>query len=699
MVATPLITFSAEATRSQGFLQKVAELRAQGVGDHISLPQLVVCGDQSAGKSSVLEGITGIPFPRNDGVCTKFATEITLSHNTSDSTEIKASIIPHKGRSAEEKAILEAEKWDLKDFKELPDIISKVGVKMGLRGYGDIESGPAFGEDTLSIQVSGNTGLHLTVVDLPGLISVANDEQTDSDVRLVEALVDRYIESTRTIIIAIVQATNDIANQRIIQKALKIDPDGERTVGVITKPDLINRGTEKRIALLSRNEDTTRLKRGFFLVKSPAPQDLENGDLDAAERRQLELDFFGFSPWKDQHLDHSRVGTGTLTNYLQNILDEHIERELPKVQEEIRQLLATTDASISALGPERGTVAEMTTYLTEVSMKFRELCIQALDGNYARYGNSFFQEEKVRVRSQIQLFNYEFARRMRVDGAKWASIAKFDETEPEYNLSGEGGSVDKDSEGSAKNWILETYRKTRGSELQGTHNAVLLAELFREQSAPWLGIAQAHLGRVHQCICAFGRQCLEFVVNDDHMLRKMYPEVQEGLLRSLEEAQEELKKLWADERRHPITYNHYYTDNIQKARRDDLKNLIKGATTNAVEETLTYNKSISNSTLQSCLNSVKVIVNMEEQACKDATISLKSYYKVAMKTFVDNVCRQVIERHILANLPNVFSPVHTSTFTDEKILRLVAESEHSRRRRTDLKSLKKKLESGLVTLV
>ncbi|KAF3169026.1 hypothetical protein TWF751_007493 [Orbilia oligospora] len=568
MVSTPLIKFSTEPSRSQDFLQKVAELRAQGVGEHISLPQLVVCGDQSAGKSSVLEGITGIPFPRNDGVCTKFATEITLSHSTSDKTEIKASIIPHSGRSADEKAKFDSHKWDLKDFTELPKIISQVGIIMGIRGYGDIESGPAFGEDTLSIQVSGNTGLHLTVVDLPGLIAVANKEQTENDVKLVEALVDKYIKSPRTIIIAIVQATNDIANQRIIQKAQEVDTPGERTIGVITKPDLINRGTEKRIALLSRNEDTTRLQRGFFIVKSPAPKDLDNGDLSAAERQKLEADFFASPPWNEQHLDHSKVGTALLTTYLQNVLDEHIEKELPNVQDEIRKLLEDTEAKILALGPERGTISEMRTFLTTVSLKFHDLCNQSLDGNYARHGALFFQDQENRVRSQIHISNNTFAREMRLNGAKWGSLVVLDET-------GTGvTSVKVDVNDVAKSWIVETYRKTRGRELQGTHNAVLLAELFHQQSTPWLGIAQAHLLKVYQCIYNFSKRCLGDVLKDDQILRKMYPEVHDSLAKTLEKAKDELNRLWSDELRFPMTYNHYYSDNIQKARRDGLSDLV-----------------------------------------------------------------------------------------------------------------------------
>ncbi|KAK5017525.1 hypothetical protein LTR16_000588 [Cryomyces antarcticus] len=127
-------------------------------------------------------------------------------------------------------------------------------------------------------------GLHLTVVDLPGLISVANEEQTENDVETVQNLVDTYITNPRTIILAVVQASNDIANQGIIQKSRRVDKAGQRTVGIITKPDLINAGTEKRIALLAKNQDTTKLKLGYFLLRNPTPTEIAAGV--TAEQRQ-----------------------------------------------------------------------------------------------------------------------------------------------------------------------------------------------------------------------------------------------------------------------------------------------------------------------------------------------------------------------------------------------------------------------------
>ena len=86
------------SAKSTHRLNQIARVRTKGVGEHISLPQLVVCGDQSAGKSSVLEGITGIPFPRQDGVCTKFATEIILHHHE-EISKITATVIPHPSRT------------------------------------------------------------------------------------------------------------------------------------------------------------------------------------------------------------------------------------------------------------------------------------------------------------------------------------------------------------------------------------------------------------------------------------------------------------------------------------------------------------------------------------------------------------------------------------------------------------------------
>jgi Dynamin family len=129
----------------------------------------------------------------------------------------------------------------------LEGYIYKRGMR---RAYASTDSGSAFVSDVLRIKVTGPTGLHLTIADLPGLISVPNEEQTDADVQLDRQMIEGYLSSSRTIIPAVLQASYDVANQGIVQLARKYDLEGERIVRIIAKPDLINQISEGKIALL-----------------------------------------------------------------------------------------------------------------------------------------------------------------------------------------------------------------------------------------------------------------------------------------------------------------------------------------------------------------------------------------------------------------------------------------------------------------
>ena len=400
---------SAKSTRR---LEQIADLRARGIGDHIDLPQFIVCGDRSAGKSSVLEGLTGLSFLRQDGVCIKFATEIILQHSIGEQS-ITATILPSSSRSESFKIMLRSYRQQLQDFDEFSVAIAEAGSLMGIRGFGDVKEGPAFAEDVLRIEVLGPVGLHLTVVDLPGLISVANEEQTEDDVQIVQGLVDSYVANPRTIILAVVQAGNDIANQGIIQKSRRVDKAGQRTVGVITKPDLINQGTEKRIALLAKNLDTTKLKLGYFLVKNSTPTELASG-ITPEQRQRGEVHYFQSSLWKEQALSMDRVGILSLRSYLQSLLDQHIERELPKVREEVKLLMKKTELAIEALGEERPTTGHLRMFLSRLAMRFHGLIAFALNGTYHEMDSVFFSDHdndkhSTRLRAVVHLLNTDFS--------------------------------------------------------------------------------------------------------------------------------------------------------------------------------------------------------------------------------------------------------------------------------------------------
>jgi GTPase SAR1 family protein len=411
-----------QSDKSAKRLKQISALRGLGIDNSIDLPQLVVCGDQSSGKSSVLEGLTGIPFPRDDGVCTRFPTEIIITHDETRPQTITASIIPFSNthRPSETLKSLKDFNRSITTFEQLPKTIAEAGSLMGLRGYGEKnEDGPSFGRDVLQIKVSNQSGQHLSIVDLPGLISVASDVQTEADVEIVHQTVTSYIEKPRTIILAVVQAGNDIANQSIIKESKRFDKSGERTVGIITKPDLINLGTEARIAALANNKDTTKLQLGFFIVKNPSPLEIQ-AKITATEREANEQRFFQSPPWKGR-LDTEKVGIIKLKQYLQKLLDSHIEKELPKVRHDMKTKIRTATDALAMLPVDRPTPADKRTFLTELADKYQRLLNAALNGEYGSTGGDFFAASghdigPTRLRALVHDVNTDFADYMREKG-------------------------------------------------------------------------------------------------------------------------------------------------------------------------------------------------------------------------------------------------------------------------------------------
>ncbi|KAK8104425.1 dynamin GTPase [Apiospora kogelbergensis] len=673
-----------QSTRSKKRIDQIDRIRSYGIGDIVSLPQIIVCGDQSAGKSSVLEGITGMPFPRKDGICTRFPTEIILRRSLEEKS-IAASVQPHPSRPAATRGLLSGYRRSMANMSELPEVTYEVSACMGVRGHPEVTDGSAFALDVLRIEIKGYTDFNLTVVDLPGLISVSNEEQTDADVELIRTMVEDYVSSSRAIILAVVQAGNDIANQSIVELARKHDLQGQRTVGIITKADLINKGTEGRL--------------------NPTPAELEAG-VTAQQRLVAEMDFFSSHIWQSQGLDMSRVGVVNLRIFLQDLLDSHIEKELPNVIEEVKHQLRNAEASLCLMGPERSSVGDIRFFMTNISMDIYQFVQNSLNGDYYGTQRDYFQaDSKSKLRAVIHRLNTNFAARMRDSGQKRqiSSAAACDSKDVTVcDLENIAPTVQRllVSEQSMDSWAKSVYADTRGRELPGNHNYVLVAELFREQSTLWGPIAKAHVRDVFTALAQWIKTSVVGIIQEP----KVKTQIVSICLRWLDDAElradKELEKLLTDEKQHPITYNHYYTDNIQTARHNALFKPIQSVLKDTFkvdpkdkEATTTVDLSLSLGAIRG-----KIIVNMDQQACSDALICLNAYYKVALKTFVDNVCRQVIERHILVRLPEIFSPSMIAQLPDEEILHLGSESKSHKRKREGLLEKQRMLKTSLEDL-
>ncbi|KAK4888008.1 hypothetical protein LTR49_028890, partial [Elasticomyces elasticus] len=329
-------------------LDTVAQIRKCGLEAVLPLPQIAVCGNQSSGKSSVLEALTEVPFPRNDNLCTRFATEITLRRAAIDS--LRLSIIPDETRSAAEKASISGFSETIADFSELPTIISKAASVMGIQPNAHdapaVSTTRAFAKDVLSFLIEGPNRPQLTVVDVPGLIQNATKGVSEQDKEMVAEITDFYIKQPRTICLAVIQATDDYANQPILTKVREVDSEGNRTLGIITKPDRLpaGSGTEEAFIALARNEDVF-FKLGWHVVKN---RQFEESHFTIEERNDSEARFFRTSNF--QILPADCCGIESLRARLSSLLFDHVKRELPNLRQDLDVALAETDAQLGKLG-------------------------------------------------------------------------------------------------------------------------------------------------------------------------------------------------------------------------------------------------------------------------------------------------------------------------------------------------------------
>ena len=121
------------------------------------------------------------------------------------------------------------------------------------------------------IDLAGPNHPNLTLIDLPGIVRTTSDKNTQSDViEFVHKMLIHYVKQTRTVILAVLSANVDLHNQEILKMAEEADPDGDRTLAVLTKPDIIERGTEGSMRDLMLN-CTRPIKLGWAAGHSQFP--------------------------------------------------------------------------------------------------------------------------------------------------------------------------------------------------------------------------------------------------------------------------------------------------------------------------------------------------------------------------------------------------------------------------------------------
>ncbi|XP_054023596.1 dynamin-1-like protein isoform X4 [Dryobates pubescens] len=334
--------------------------------DIIQLPQIVVVGTQSSGKSSVLESLVGRDLlPRGTGVVTRRPLILQLVH-----------VSPEDGRkTAGDENEIDAEEWGkflhtknkiYTDFDEIRQEIENETERISGNNKG-------ISPEPIHLKIFSSNVVNLTLVDLPGMTKVpVGDQPKDIELQIRE-LILQFISNPNSIILAVTAANTDMATSEALKIAREVDPDGRRTLAVITKLDLMDAGTDAMDVLLGR---VIPVKLGIIGVVNRSQLDINNKKSVADSIR----DEYGFLQKKYPSLAN-RNGTKYLARTLNRLLMHHIRDCLPELKTRINVLAAQYQSLLNSYGEP---VEDKSATLLQLITKFATEYCNTIEGT-AKY--------------------------------------------------------------------------------------------------------------------------------------------------------------------------------------------------------------------------------------------------------------------------------------------------------------------------
>ncbi|KAJ7735808.1 P-loop containing nucleoside triphosphate hydrolase protein [Mycena metata] len=376
----PQLSESQYAHHRKELLALMSQLRSVGAQGELDLPRISVIGNQSAGKSSVVEAISGIKVPRDAGTCTRCPMECRMTSSTS-LWSCKISIRVEFDTSGRPQEVKEHQFGDVimnKDEVELALRRAQVAVlnphlnfgsvlKMNAQELKDGIPGTTplpFSRNVICVDLEGPDLTDLIFLDLPGIIQNAEPET----VQLVEEMVVSHIRGNNCLILCALPMTDDIENQKALRLARQEDPECRRTIGVLTKPDLLSTGSKVRDLWLDVIEGRKHvLHHGYYCTRQP-DDDERSRNISSTQARRAENEFFAeTAPWSTS-TQRDRFGTENLVSTLSTLLVQIINDRLPFIRQMASERMDECRRDLAAI-PEK-VVGEPATHMLNLLTAF-----------------------------------------------------------------------------------------------------------------------------------------------------------------------------------------------------------------------------------------------------------------------------------------------------------------------------------------
>uniref|UniRef100_A0A669C4F9 Interferon-induced GTP-binding protein Mx n=1 Tax=Oreochromis niloticus TaxID=8128 RepID=A0A669C4F9_ORENI len=345
----------------------IDSLRSLGVEKDLALPAIAVIGDQSSGKSSVLEALSGVALPRGSGIVTRCPLELKMKRKKEG--EEWTGRISYQGHEEE----IEDPTTVGKKIEEAQNQMAGVGVGIS--------------DELISLEIASPDVPDLTLIDLPGIARVAVKGQPENIGDQIKRLIQMFITKQETISLVVVPCNVDIATTEALKMAQQVDPEGERTLGILTKPDLVDKGTEENVLEIVHNE-VIYLNKGYMIVKCRGQKEITD-KVSLTEALEKEEMFFKDHPYFHTLYSEGHATVPKLAEKLTLELVNHIERSLPRLEEQIEDKLAQTQTELDRYGNgPPSDMAERLIFLIDKVTAFTQDAINLTSGEELNCGES-----------------------------------------------------------------------------------------------------------------------------------------------------------------------------------------------------------------------------------------------------------------------------------------------------------------------
>lgn len=333
----------------------------------IPLPHVAVVGSQSSGKSSVLEALVGRDFlPRGCEICTRCPLILQLERRpTAKSSDEHGGVVVDDDRE-----------WG--EFLHLPHSrfydFSRIRKEIQTETEREAGKNKGVSEKPIRLKISSPNVLNITLIDLPGITKVpVGDQPTDIEARIRKMIMD-HIRQENCIILAVSPANSDLATSDALQMAKEADPKGNRTIGVITKLDIMDKGTNACNFLLGK---VIPLHLGYIGVVNRSQADI-NKNKSIGEALSFEEQFFHDHP--EYHNIQDRCGIPQLAKKLNEILEQHIRETLPALKSQLNSYFQAIEEEMRTYGDAMESKEKKGAIILDMLRSYNEAFCSLIDG-------------------------------------------------------------------------------------------------------------------------------------------------------------------------------------------------------------------------------------------------------------------------------------------------------------------------------